>query len=132
MTFGRATITSGEESIPKPMVIDDEYLNEEQDAIQPADKVPRLGLFVWSLKLYDILYEILATLYNKGPEKSALRCRDGENWNLLSDVLTLNQRLDEFQEQLPEYLRPQTQSMSPPNLQNADHEKLQRQVLHCR
>ncbi|KAK5049368.1 hypothetical protein LTR84_004297 [Exophiala bonariae] len=132
MTFGRATITSGTESVPKPLVIDDEYLTEQHEGVQPSEEVPRLGLFVWSLKLYDILHEILATLYNKRSERPGPRGRDGENWNLLSDILTLNQRLDEFQAQLPEYLRPQTQSMSPPNLRKADHKNLQRHVLHCR
>lgn len=132
MTFGRATITSGTENVPRPLGIDDEFLNEEHEGVQPVEKVPRLGLFVWSLNLYDILHEILTTLYHKGQDKSALRGRDGENWKLLSDILTLNQRLDEFLERLPEYLRPQSQSMSPPDSQNADHEKLQRQVLQCR
>lgn len=129
MTFGRPTTIPPSHFTRRPTLIDDEYLLEDGEGSQPKDKPSRMGLFVFSCDLFQILHDILSKLYM--PDQSRLTT---ESWTIegLSDVLGLNLKLDKFRQSLPAYLQPEsaTQINSPEDVRN--HTTLQARVLECR
>jgi len=60
MTFGRPAMISKSSAItvPLPAMIDDEFLSH-----QPADQPSMIAFFVKTLQLYDIINDLLLTLY---------------------------------------------------------------------
>lgn len=129
MTFGRPTTIPSSHFTRRPALIDDEYLMEDGEGSQPRDEPSRMGLFVFSSDLFQILHDILSKLYIQNPSRLGT-----ESWTIegLSDVLGLNLRLDKFRESLPTYLQPEStaQINSPEDVRN--HTTLQSRVLECR
>lgn len=111
-------------------MIDDEFLQVEEEGQQPVNIPSRLGLFVWSLKLYDILDKILVTFYTI--ETPTPMSTDDSIQKLLSDAMTYNRQLDVFEQSIPEYLRlpakdgPQGPYANTPSIQ------IQARILKCR
>lgn len=69
MTFGRPTMTSPRWTVQFPELIDDEYLTDVNhhgsgSGRQPATVTPRIGCFIYTLKLFSIMDDILSALYN--------------------------------------------------------------------
>ncbi|RDW61102.1 hypothetical protein BP6252_12485 [Coleophoma cylindrospora] len=132
MTFGRPTTIPRTWNVERPSMIDDEYLLQDGTASQPRGLPSRLGLFCYSIELFEILDEILAAFYvhdngklvplNDKKEKKAA------NW--LTAVLTLNSSLDEFLKKLPDILRPRLESAS--RQEDVPHITLQANVLYGR
>jgi hypothetical protein len=92
MTFGRPSMIGRSTTVPIPALIDDEYLSDRIEAKQPGGVNSRLGLFVSSCELFEILEEILDLFY-----------RDGGNGakqadELVTPVLDFNRRLDKYVE----------------------------------
>lgn len=118
--------------VPFPSLIDDEYLSTQGEGEQPQDIPSRLGLCIWSSKLFLILDDILLRLYAPQSQKNIHLMTETE-FNLqetVSDVMVLNRRLDEFSESLPVYLR--VPADSPSSAQWGGYVVLQQQVLYCR
>lgn len=131
MTFGRPVMISTKWDVPLPSLIDDEFLREQQgEGSQPPGTPSRLGLLVYSSKLFLILDDILSTFYSSHPEFNVTEMApdDVRADRILSDVMSINRRLDRFLEDVPTYLR-----CTPEQATNPDKSvELQRQVLHCR
>lgn len=133
MTFGRPVMISTKWSVPLPSLIDDEHLQTQGEGVQP--NVPsRLGLLTYSSKLFLILEDILSNFYSSHPDFNVTEVAEDEVHadKILSDVISLNRRLDSFLAEVPAYLRyvgPPMQNMSAYPNQSLE---IQRQVLHCR
>jgi hypothetical protein len=77
MTFGRPTMISKQWNVQAPAMIDDEYLLMDGEGFQPTDVPSRMGLFVYSSKLFEILDEILSTFYTEDVVKWSSKQDDG-------------------------------------------------------
>ena len=133
MTFGRPTMISQSTNIPVPKLVDDEYLSSEGEGIQPPDIPSRMGLFVSTCGLFDILGDVLSSIYVKDlgfttPRGNETSTRFPE---MIADALQFNRRLDTFIGSIPEYL--QTKDISRTTISEKNTcVHLQQQVLFCR
>ncbi|KAK9364506.1 fungal-specific transcription factor domain-containing protein [Lipomyces kononenkoae] len=108
MTFGRPTMISGSWDVIAPSMIDDEHLRRKGEGIQPPNSPSQMGLFVYSLKLFDITNEILSELYIRqsrgaSPDEP---CQKPWSPEQLLKVLSISSKLDRFDDTLPDSLRP--------------------------
>ena len=120
-------------NVPVPLLVDDEYLSVQGEGEQPPEIPSRLGLFVSSCRLFEILHEILLKFY---AEDSGIRNAqhpepDAYAREIIGDVLNYNRRLDMFRESIPAYLRTTgTSHITISEKNSCVH--LQQQVLYCR
>ncbi|RVX72599.1 hypothetical protein B0A52_03995 [Exophiala mesophila] len=133
MTFGRPTMVSKNWDVPLPALIDDEYLRSHGEGEQPSHIPSRLALLISSSKLFSILDEILNFFYaehlgNDLEEKAEDEVRVRE---MISKVLVLNRRLEEFADNVPDYVRGAILACRAPKEQNTSVQ-IQEQVLYCR
>lgn len=74
MTFGRPAMISKAScgSVPLPATVDEEYIPTASgaEAMQPADRPSVMAFYAKSLELYEILNDILLSLYKPIPEES--------------------------------------------------------------
>ncbi|RMJ13281.1 hypothetical protein BHE90_006667 [Fusarium euwallaceae] len=133
MTFGRPAMISTSWHVPLPSLIDDEYLAADGQGEQPQDKPSRMGLLIWSSKLFLILDEILLSFYAPHPQKSVdtISENDLNVQQIISDVMVLNRRIEEFFDSIPEYLRLEPGSEFTPEQQELSV-TIQKQILNCR
>lgn len=119
--------------VPVPLLIDDEYLLVEGEGEQPPDVPSRLGLFVSSCKLFEILHEILYNFYGEESGNGLLEQfkSDSRARDILVEVLDYNRRLDRFSNTIPEYLQTNESSGIVFSQKNSCI-NLQQQVLFCR
>ncbi|TPX12372.1 uncharacterized protein E0L32_007019 [Thyridium curvatum] len=96
-TFGRPMMISTPTEVPMPLVIDDEYLLEDGEGVQPPHINSKMGCFVYSNKLFDILNDIVVSFYLK-KNTIAWSCEE------MSLVMKYNMRLNKFWESVPSYL----------------------------
>ncbi|KAK0114201.1 hypothetical protein ONS95_013701 [Cadophora gregata] len=130
MTFGRPAMIARSWDTPIPLMIDDEYLEAEEEGHQPTNRPSRLGLFVFSSKLYDILDKILVTFYTT--ETPTPMSTDDSVQKLLSNVLTFNRQLDNFRNSIPEFLKLPTRDDPPGPHMNISSIQIQARILNCR
>ncbi|KAH6713063.1 fungal-specific transcription factor domain-containing protein [Leptodontidium sp. MPI-SDFR-AT-0119] len=130
MTFGRPAMITRSWGTPLPLMIDDEFLQAEGEGHQPIDIPSRLGLFVFSSKLYEILDKILVTFYT--PEPPTLVSTDDSMQKLLGNMLTFNRQLDVFRKSIPDYLRLPAKDESPGPHMHTLYVQIQARILHCR
>jgi hypothetical protein len=126
MTFGRLPMIITIRAVPLPQVIDDEYLEEDGEGSQPTGSLSKLGLLYYSSQLLEILQDVLTILYQDskdGPQLSRKVQPDFQK--TLGQALELNDRLDVFVKDLPEYLAADFPTDIP-------HVSLQQRVLFCR
>lgn len=112
--------------VPLPELIDDEYLSETNEGLQPQNVPSRLAYFLYAIKLHNIRERsrIPGTKYlNSGRKRYSGR--------EISDVLDLTSDLDSFLEDLPPYLRSNHASAYPASGNEACF-KLQARVLRAR
>ncbi|EEU48925.1 uncharacterized protein NECHADRAFT_75561 [Fusarium vanettenii 77-13-4] len=133
MTFGRPAMISSSWHVPLPSLIDDEYLSAHGQGEQPQNRPSRLGLLIWSSKLFLILDEILLSFYAPHPQKTVdtMSENDLNVQKIISDIMVLNRRIEEFFESIPEYLRLETGSELIPEQQELSV-TIQKQILNCR
>ena len=103
MTFGRPVMIGESYNTQIPSMIDDEYLQEIGVGTQPPDVSSRMGLFVSSCSLFEILADILSSFY-AGKDDHKFKSRTGIH-KMAADVLDFNRRLDEFSASIPSYLK---------------------------
>lgn len=120
-------------NVPVPLLVDDEYLSVHGEGEQPPEVPSRLGLFVSSCKLFEILHEILLNFYaeDSGIRNSQHLESDAYAQEIIGDVLSFNRRLDVFRESIPQYLRTTRTSHITISEKNSCV-NLQQQVLYCR
>ncbi|KAJ4217211.1 hypothetical protein NW759_009158 [Fusarium solani] len=133
MTFGRPAMISTSWHVPLPSLIDDEYLSADGQGEQPQDRPSRLGLLIWSSKLFLILDDILLSFYAPHPQKSVDTMSDNDLnvQQIISEVMVLNRRIEEFFDSIPEYLRLEPGSELIPDQQEVNV-TIQKQILNCR
>lgn len=119
--------------VPLPSLIDDEYLSADGQGEQPQNRPSRLGLLIWSSKLFLILDEFLLSFYAPHPQKSVDTMSEGDLnvQQIISDVMLLNRRIEEFFDSIPEYLRLKTGSELVPEQEELSV-TIQKQILNCR
>lgn len=73
MAYGRPFMIPVTQDLNLPQVIDDELLTSYPDtpAEQPHDKPSHMSFFVHTLQLYEIMGEILTTLYSNSTKRSS-------------------------------------------------------------
>ncbi|KAF3074579.1 hypothetical protein CFAM422_003190 [Trichoderma lentiforme] len=138
MTFGRPTMTSHKWTVQVPELIDDEYLTEvnhhsSSSGLQPATVTPRIGCFVYTLKLFSIMDDILSAFYNvpdgmESTNKSSERQLPDLDF---TSMVELDRRLNEFEAALPSWLTPSGCETTPDATQR-DCNALQVNVLRAR
>ncbi|KAG5976812.1 hypothetical protein E4U55_007205 [Claviceps digitariae] len=94
------------DSVPLPLIIDDEYLGMDSVGAQPHDVPSYLSLFVNSCVLLEILQDVLhfVTTCEPGAELADEEACSAPISRIIAQVLELNRRLDHFSRTLPSYL----------------------------
>ncbi|KAF7915571.1 hypothetical protein BELL_0497g00010 [Botrytis elliptica] len=112
MTFGRPTmIRTGSYDVPEPSIIDDQYLTADFHQVpgaQPSGAHSRMNLFVYSLRLFDIMDEILSNFYVfQGSKSESDSTKSFDPWSVgdLASILTINAKLDDFRESVPQIFK---------------------------
>ncbi|EGW35558.1 uncharacterized protein SPAPADRAFT_53773 [Spathaspora passalidarum NRRL Y-27907] len=96
MTMGRPLmVTQDNESGELPLCVDDEYIKD--DAILPMKTPSKIGFFIQTIKLYNILADILKQVYPNEIQDDVVQ--------LLLNIFNFENRLNEFRANLPEYLQ---------------------------
>ncbi|QSZ28565.1 hypothetical protein DSL72_003063 [Monilinia vaccinii-corymbosi] len=138
MTFGRPTmIRTGSWNVQEPAMIDDQYLSGNGEGVQPLGLHSRMYLFVYSIRLFDIMEEILSKFYiHQGGKCGSSSSKSFDPWSIndLASLLTINAKLDEFRESLPQVLK-DVNSFAPgssPSTPLQLNIKLQSTILRCR
>lgn len=129
MTFGRPLMVRDSYNTRIPSLIDDEYLQETGIGTQPTNIPSRMGLFVSSCKLFEILSDILSSFYVGKDDLDSKN--DARMQELATDVLNFNRRLDQFSASIPGYLKT-TQRPWVFKSPTEGYINLQQQVLYCR
>ena len=62
MTFGRPAMIARSFDVPVPVMVDDDYLGTHEENVQPAGIPSRLGMFVSSCTLLELLGDVLKFL----------------------------------------------------------------------
>lgn len=138
MTFGRPTMTSHKWTVQLPALIDDEYLTEvnhhsSSSGLQPATVTPRIGCFVYTLKLFSIMDDILSAFYSVPDDmESTNKSSERQLPDLdFTSMVELDRRLNEFEAALPSWLTPSGCETTPDTTQR-DCNALQVNVLRAR
>ncbi|GES66788.1 C6 transcription factor [Aspergillus terreus] len=113
MTFGRPAMISKAScgSVPLPATIDEEYIPAASgvEATQPADRPSLMAFYAKSLELYEILNEILLSLYKPVPEESPEDIYDfyfnKESSEGEHTIFQLDRALTKWTKSLPPHLR---------------------------
>ncbi|KAL7762784.1 hypothetical protein ACKLNR_009319 [Fusarium oxysporum f. sp. zingiberi] len=118
--------------VPLPITIDDEYLLEIGEGTQPPGSPCRLGLFLYTIRLLEILDEVLKSFYAQDAQEQVMDIDNQTKMPLLDldKMLRLNSQLDVFLDVLPDYLTLQVASTDSDVQQ--DNTLLQPRILYCR
>jgi hypothetical protein len=115
LTFSRPGTISCRHNVPIPQLIDDEYLStvDGQEGSQPDHLPSRMGLFVGSVQLFEIMEKVLAVFYDPQGETDASHS-SSSNWGWSversCDALRLNEELERLLQALPGHLTSLTAS----------------------
>ncbi|KAH7146826.1 fungal-specific transcription factor domain-containing protein [Dactylonectria estremocensis] len=131
-TFGRPAMLPNSSSVPLPLIVDDEYLLEDGEGTQPVTSQCRIGSFVYTIQLLDILNEVLHSFYAEDDQAQAPTTGKHEDRSMpdLHEMLRLNSKLDRFLETLPISLRLQNVLLSSET--PTGNALVQARVLYCR
>ncbi|KAF5249844.1 hypothetical protein FOXYS1_14986 [Fusarium oxysporum] len=131
-TFGRPSMLPYRSRVPLPITIDDEYLLEIGEGTQPPGSPCRLGLFVYTIRLLEILDEVLKSFYAQDAQEQVMDIDNQTKMPLLDldEILRLNSQLDVFLDGLPDYLT--LQGTSTGSGVQQDNTLLQPRILYCR
>jgi hypothetical protein len=110
MTFGRPLMILHDFRVDPPCIVDDSLISDSCVGEQPPDKPSLVAFYGETIKLYDILADILKELYE------VQGCGDSINLDdacfpseirtaLLNNVMKLENRLGRFKEQIPKHLQ---------------------------
>lgn len=116
MTFGRPTMISKASCgpVPLPATVDEEYIPAASGAevSQPASHPSMMAFYAKSLELYEILNDILLSLYKPVPDESPEDIHDfyfnKEGSEGERTIFDLDRSLTRWSRSLPSYLRGDT------------------------
>ena len=106
-TFSRPATLPGSWKVQRPQVIDDEFLQHVGEGFQPPGLRSYFEGFVYSLSLFEILDDVLASIYHLLEDDNN---DDHQNHGKifatrLANTLLLNSRLDNLIDRIPNHLR---------------------------
>ncbi|KFZ17080.1 hypothetical protein V502_04762 [Pseudogymnoascus sp. VKM F-4520 (FW-2644)] len=107
-TFGRPVTLSRFWNVKPPQAIDDEFLQHVGEGCQPPGLHSKLDGFVYSLSLFDILDNVLSTIYSSSDDKIEHPSQEKPHLTLmkrLASTFTLNSQLDDLLENIPTHLK---------------------------
>lgn len=119
--------------VPLPQLIDDEFLLVDGEGRQPAGMTSYLELFVASVKLFDVIGDVVATCY--GQKQSPEDASVGSQWwrlHRLDDILKLDNTLNDFWAALPAHLRTPYESVGSSAGETNSVQWRQAKILQCR
>ncbi|KAL3463887.1 fungal-specific transcription factor domain-containing protein [Aspergillus heterothallicus] len=113
MTFGRPAMISKAScgAVPLPATVDEEYIASASgiEATQPADRPSMMAFYAKSLELYEILNDVLLSLYKPIPEESPEDIYDfyfnRESSESELTIFELDRALTKWTRSLPPHLR---------------------------
>ncbi|CAG8365171.1 unnamed protein product [Penicillium salamii] len=113
MTFGRpAMITkSASGAVPLPAAVDEEFIPSESgsEASQPPDRPSMMAFFGKTLELYDIMNDVLESLYDPSTDSSGEDIHNFYFNNITGEgertIFELDHCLSRWTKSLPEHLR---------------------------
>ena len=121
---------------PLPQIIDDEYLLGYGEGNQPSNTESSMSLFIYSIRLFDILPGILSTFYTKHDTTCSIGKVKVHGWsdNWLQDIWRYNKSLEELRDSLPDRLKMSygAQDYSAGTQSPDDNTQLLRNVFHSR
>lgn len=117
----------------RPKAIDDEFLQSAGEGSQPLGLPSYVEGFVYSLGLFDILDDVLAVTHTLQEDENAGEYKDRGRQSVLRlvDTLSLNSRLEDLVESMPDRLK-LSKIDEDVLAQSRDMVYVQAQVLHCR
>jgi len=115
-------------AVPPPLAIDDEFLSDRIAETLHEQNESQMGFFIQSIGLFEILNDILTTLYVHDSGSESPRERKCLSQERLQTMMRLNSALDQFWRKVPPYLTAQTTEMRP----RKECFVLQSNVLLCR
>lgn len=113
MTFGRPAMISRVSSgaVPLPVTVDDEFISAEtaSEPSQPGDQPSIMGFYAKSLELYEIMNDVLLSLYKPVPEDHTDEPHDFYFNSVVSEgertIFDLDRSLTRWTRGLPPHLR---------------------------
>lgn len=120
MTFGRPAMVSKVSSgaVPLPVRVDDEFIisNSTAELSQPEGKPSVMAFYIKTLELYEIMNDVLLSLYKPVVEDSPDDVHDFYFNNSVSEgertVFDLDRSLNQWARNLPAHLCPGSSSRS--------------------
>ncbi|KAK6460358.1 putative transcriptional regulatory protein [Scheffersomyces coipomensis] len=95
MTLGRPLMVTDDITSELPANVDDEYIKDEGILFPPATQPSGLSFFSETVKLYDVLAEILKTFYNDEPDYV----------ELFLHIFKFEEKLSKFHENIPSHIK---------------------------
>ncbi|KAK6205243.1 fungal-specific transcription factor domain-containing protein [Scheffersomyces amazonensis] len=95
MTLGRPLMVTDDHKSELPATVDDEYITDEAILYSPVGQPSVLSFFSETVKLYDILSEILQTFYNDEPDYV----------DLFLHIFKFEEKLSRFHENIPDHIK---------------------------
>ncbi|KAI3323551.1 putative transcriptional regulatory protein [Xylariaceae sp. AK1471] len=95
--FGRKIMFKADNIVPLPAKVDDEYLREDGIGIQPTTSPPILDAFITTINIFEIIEHAQRIKYDS--------LTHGLRLPELTEVLQLNEKVDQIERNLPSYLR---------------------------
>lgn len=115
-------------AVTSPLAVDDEFLSDPLTEILHEQDESQMGFFIQSIGLFEILNDILTTLYVHDTGGESPRERKFLSQERLQTMMRLNSALDQFWRKVPPYLTAQTPEMG----SRKECFILQANVLLCR
>ncbi|KFY83604.1 hypothetical protein V498_07940, partial [Pseudogymnoascus sp. VKM F-4517 (FW-2822)] len=107
-TFGRPVTLSRFWNVKPPQAIDDEFLQHVGKGCQPPGLHSRMDGFVYSISLFDILDNVLSTIYSSSNDKIEHPSQEEPHLTFtkrLVSTFTLNSQLDDLIKNIPTHLK---------------------------
>jgi hypothetical protein len=122
--FGRKTILELDSTVPNPEKIDDKYLLETGTGLQPAEIPSILDAFIVTINIFEVM---------EGTRKIEYSSLD-HSFRLpeLTQILQLNERIDEIEYNLPSHLKRDNDDISKTNTPRNRVFKLQAEAVMTR
>ncbi|KAI0972152.1 putative transcriptional regulatory protein [Xylaria arbuscula] len=125
--FGLKTMIANDFSVPLPANIDDEYLKEEGIGIQPAGRPSVIEATLVIINIFQVIEDAQKLKYRSADQDIDL--------HELTQVLELNEKIDEIERSLPHYLKASTiESLNTPHDQvlRLQAEGIMTRILYAR
>lgn len=104
-TFGRPVTLPKTFNVKLPQKIDDEFLQDFGEGFQPIGNFSKLEGFVYSIQLFDILDNVLTTIYASSNGEVAIENRNLGFAKKLAGTVMLNSQLDDLLRNTPAHLK---------------------------